>query len=268
MSRDSLRLRLRAIIFEHDSPGERGFDIALIIAIALSVAVVMLDSVQSVSSRHGDLLHAAEWGFTILFTVEYALRLWVSERPLVYARSFYGIVDLLAILPTYISFMFPGGRFLAILRVLRVMRIFRVFKLAQYVKEASVLSQALRASRHKIFVFIWAVLTSVTVVGSLMYLIEGPESGYTSIPLSIYWAVVTLTTVGYGDIVPVSALGRALATALMILGYGIIAIPTGIVTIELDRAMRAPAAPRRCPGCGNTGHDPDAGHCKYCGTAL
>jgi voltage-gated potassium channel len=263
-----LRQRIHEIIFEHDTPGERAFDVALIGAIVLSVVVVMLDSVAAISARYGDVLLVAEWTFTILFTIEYALRLWTSPRPLAYARSFFGLVDLLSVLPTYLSVLFPQTRFLIALRVLRVLRVFRILKLAQYIREAAVLSAALRASRHKITVFLATVLTVVVVVGSLMYLIEGPASGFTSIPQSIYWAVVTLTTVGYGDVAPVTPVGKALSAALMVIGYGIIAVPTGIVTMELERASRASGAERRCPGCGVAGHNADARHCKHCGTPL
>jgi voltage-gated potassium channel len=256
------------IIFRHERPEERAFDVASIAAILLSVIAVLLDSVPHVSARHGSALRATEWGFTALFTIEYALRVWAARERWAYVRSFYGIVDLLAILPSYVSLLFPAGRFLVVLRILRVMRIFRVLKLAQYVGAASVLGSALRASRHKITVFLLTVLTSVVVVGSLMYLIEGPEAGFTSIPLSIYWAIVTLTTVGYGDIAPQTPLGQLVAAALMILGYGIIAVPTGIVTLELDRAARASASPARCPSCGARGHDADAAYCRRCGARL
>jgi voltage-gated potassium channel len=263
-----LRRRVHDIIFQHDSPAERGFNLVLIVAIILSVIVVMLDSVAGVRARYGRELVVAEWVFTVLFTVEYALRLWSSERPLKYARSFYGIVDLLAIAPAYLVVLFPQARFLAAVRVLRVVRVFRILKLGHYVQEASVLTQALRASRHKITVFIATVMTVVVAVGSLMYLVEGPENGFTSIPESVYWAIVTMTTVGYGDIAPVTAAGKVLASALMILGYGVIAVPTGIVTLELDRAARGGGPPRTCPGCGSGRQDADASYCKYCGTQL
>ena len=263
----SSRATLRDIMFQHDSPAERAFDGLLIVAIVLSVAVVMLDSIESVHLRYGRALLIAEWCFTILFTVEYAMRLWVSERPLRYARSFYGIIDLGAIAPTYLAIVFPAGRFLIALRVLRVLRVFRILKLAQYVQEASVLSQALRASRHKIIVFISTVLSVVVVAGSVMYMVEGKEAGFTSIPMGIYWAIVTMTTVGYGDVSPQSPLGQVLASMLMIVGYGVLAVPTGIVTLELQRASRTAAA-RECPGCGSRHHDQDASYCKYCGTQL
>lgn len=263
-----LRQRLHDTIFQHDDPAERAFDVVLIVAILLSVLVVMLDSVASISARYGRLLYAAEWFFTILFTVEYLLRLWTARRPLGYARSFYGVVDLLSVLPTWLSIVFPPGRFLVVLRVLRVLRVFRILKLAEYVEQGAVLQAALRASRYKITVFVSTVLTITVVVGSLMYMIEGPSSGFTSIPQSVYWAIVTLTTVGYGDVAPASPLGKALAATLMIMGYGIIAVPTGIVTLELDRASRASEKRRPCPGCGVDRHDADATFCKHCGTQL
>jgi voltage-gated potassium channel len=263
-----LRTRLHDLIFQHDSPTERAFDLVLIVAILSSVLIVMLDSVSPIASRHRGLLDVTEWVVTVLFTAEYLLRLWTSPHPLRYARSFYGVVDLLAILPAYLAVIFPPARFFLALRVLRVLRVFRILKLAHYVQEAAVLSAALRASRQKITVFVSTVLTVVVVVGSLMYLIEGAASGFTSIPQSIYWAIVTLTTVGYGDVAPETTLGKLLASALMVLGYGIIAVPTGIVTLELDRASRQATVRRRCPGCGVDRHDPDARYCRYCGTAL
>lgn len=266
---EHLRRRLHDIIFQHDSPAERAFDVVLLAAILLSVLVVMLDSVASISAEYGRALYAAEWFFTILFTIEYLLRLWTARNRGAYARSFYGVVDLLAVLPTWLSILFPPGRFLVALRILRVLRVFRILKLAEYVEQGAVLGAALRASRYKITVFVCTVLTIVVVVGSLMYLIEGPSAGFTDIPQSIYWAIVTITTVGYGDVAPQTAPGKALAATLMVMGYGIIAVPTGIVTLELDRASRASRAERRvCPGCGSDEHDVDASFCKYCGTQL
>jgi voltage-gated potassium channel len=263
-----LRERVHDVIYQHDSFGERLFNVVLILAILASVVVVMLDSVASIRARHGPALYAGEWFFTILFTIEYALRLWSSPRPGEYARSFYGVIDLMAIVPTYLAVIFPSGRFLVALRVLRVVRVFRILKLSQYVQEASVISQALRASRHKITVFVTAVMSVVVVVGSLMYLIEGGDNGFTSIPQSIYWAIVTMTTVGYGDLSPQTPLGKTLASALMVAGYGIIAVPTGIVTLELQRAARQTTGERSCPGCGSRRQDADASYCKYCGTPL
>lgn len=266
--RSRWRTRLYRIIFESDTPAGRGFDVTLIVVILLSVAVVMLESVASVRSRYGALLYVAEWVFTLLFTVEYVLRLLCVDRPMRYARSFFGVVDLIAVVPTYVSILVPGAQYLLVVRVLRILRIFRILKLTHYLTEADVLLRALRASRRKIFVFVFSVLTIVVVLGSLMYLVEGPEHGFTSIPISIYWAIVTLTTVGYGDISPETNLGRALASVIMILGYGIIAVPTGIVTVELARAGRETDIGRTCPACGRGGHDADAAFCKHCGTRL
>ncbi len=268
VSTPPLRETIHRVIFEHDTRAGKAFDIVLIAAILLSVLVVMLDSVPSVGSRYGTALGVAEWGFTILFSVEYGLRLWSSREPRGYALSFYGLIDLLSILPTYLSVVFPAGRFLAVVRILRVLRIFRVLKLTRYVREAAVLSQALRASRYKITVFLFSVLAIVVVAGSLMYLVEGAEAGFTSIPQGVYWAIVTLTTVGYGDIAPETTLGRFIAASLMIIGYGIIAVPTGIVTLELERASRPAATPRVCHTCGVGSHDEDAAYCKRCGTGL
>lgn len=267
---DERRLRWRRIIFEHDTPAGRAYDVALIVAILLSVTVVMVDSLPTISESARRMLHVVEWVLTGLFTVEYAARLWCAPDARAYARSFFGVVDLLSILPTWISLVFPAGRFLTLIRVLRVLRIFRILKLTTYVSEAGVLAQAVVASRFKITVFLFAVVTAVVVVGSLMFLIEGPEHGFTSIPLAMYWAIVTLTTVGYGDLAPATAVGRLLASALMILGYGVIAVPTGIVTLEMQKAARGAerALGGRCAGCGREGHDADARHCKHCGSAL
>lgn len=266
--RSPLRRRLHDIVEQHDDPSERAFDIAVISAILLSVVVILLDSVPSVAARYGAQLKVAEWFFTILFTFEYALRLWVAPSRLRYAGSFFGLVDLISILPTYVSFFFPVGRFFGALRILRVLRVFRILKLAKYVEEAAVLSAAIRASRPKITVFVATVVTIVVVAGAAMYLVEGQAAGFTSIPTSIYWAIVTLTTVGYGDIAPHTPVGKMLASLLMMLGYGVIAVPTGIVTLELDKASRRRVEMRPCPGCGVTRHDADARYCKHCGTAL
>jgi voltage-gated potassium channel len=266
--RAPLRVRVHDIIFQHDSPAERGFNAAVIIAILLSVLVVMLDSVATIHARWERELFIAEWVLTVAFTLEYVARIWSARDRRRYATSLYGVLDLLAVLPTYVSMLFPSGRFFMVFRILRVLRAFRILKLAEYVQQAGVLSAALRASRYKITVFVTAVLSIVVVAGSIMYLVEGPEHGFTSIPMAVYWAIVTITTVGYGDLAPETPLGQGIASVLMILGYGVIAVPTGIVTLELDRAARTPKIDRACPGCGVTKHDPDAGFCKYCGTAL
>jgi len=255
------------VIFEHDTASGKAFDVVLILAILASVAVVMLDSVAALSNYHRRFL-LAEWIFTVLFTVEYVFRLLSVRRPQSYAFSFFGIVDLLAVLPSYLSLLVPGGQYLIVIRILRVLRVFRVLKLAQYVGEARTLGLALRASRYKITVFLFTVLTIVVVVGSLMFLVEGPRHGFTSIPRGVYWAIVTLTTVGYGDIAPETPVGQAMAALVMIMGYGIIAVPTGIVTVELaHQAQRGPSL-FRCPVCGEDRHDSDARFCRKCGGAL
>ena len=263
-----LRRRLFEIVFHADDPLGRAFDVVLIAAILASVGVVMMDSVETLHAEHRTAFQLAEWFFTILFTLEYLLRLWVVRRPLRYAFSFYGIVDFLSILPTYISLIVPGAEVLLSVRILRVLRIFRVLKLANYLTEAEQLNRALAASKRKIFVFIFVVLTLVTVMGSMMYLIEGGDNGFDSIPRSVYWAVVTVTTVGYGDISPVTPLGQAVALLLMIMGYGIIAVPTGIVTVELNRGQARLHRHERCPVCGLDDHDADANYCKRCGSHL
>jgi voltage-gated potassium channel len=261
-------MRLHEIVFEADTRPGRVFDLTLMWAIVLSVVVVSLDSVAAIRAEYGPWLWAAEWAFTILFTLEYVARLVAVRRPWRYALSFYGVVDLLATLPTYLSLVFAGAQSLLVIRALRLLRIFRVLKLRQYLSEARVLTTALRMSRRKIVVFLGSVLTVVVIVGALMYLIEGPENGFTSIPTSMYWAIVTMTTVGYGDIAPRTVPGQALASLLMILGYGVIAVPTGIVTVELAQASRAPVSTQACPNCSRDGHEHDAKFCKYCGSAL
>ena len=257
------------IVFEADTSAGRFFDMSLITAIVLSVIVIMLDSVQSLNDRHGALFHALEWFFTILFTVEYALRLSCVRNPLRYMRSVLGIVDLLALLPTYVSLLVPGSHYLLVVRLLRVLRIFRVLKVAHYIGEAELLMDALHNSRRKIFIFLFTVLTLATVAGSLMYVVEGAESGFTSIPTSIYWAIVTLTTVGYGDISPVTPLGQLIATCIMLMGYGIIAVPTGIMSVEIARATeRREMVVQACRSCGGHCYHRDAKYCMHCGVPL
>jgi voltage-gated potassium channel len=262
------RQRLHEIIFEADTPAGKLFDLLLLLGICGSVVVVMLESVLAVRQRFGPELRALEWTFTVLFTVEYLLRLASVRHPRRYMTSTFGLIDLLAVFPTWLSLVLPGAQNLLVLRSLRLLRIFRILKLAEYLREASVLWQALRASRRKIFVFLLTVVTIVVVVGALMYVIEGEAHGFTSIPLSIYWAVVTLTTVGYGDLAPATVPGRVLATVVMLLGYGIIAVPTGIVTAELTRSAAPPVSTQACPGCGIQGHEVDAAFCRRCGTRL
>ncbi len=261
------RLEMYDIIFGDDTPLGKGFDVALMAVIIASVLAVMIESVATIRADYANALRIAEWGFTVFFTIEYVLRLICVGRPLRYARSFFGVVDLLAVIPTYLSVLIPGAQFLLVVRLLRVLRVFRVLKLATYLNEADVLVRALRASRHKIVIFLFAVLTLVVILGSLMYLIEGRDNGFTSIPRSIYWAIVTLTTVGYGDISPHTDLGQALAAIVMIMGYGIIAVPTGIVTAEITRAGLEDRR-RFCARCKTTDHRPSASFCWQCGTAL
>lgn len=265
---DGWRGRLYHTIFEHDTPGAKLFDIALILAILASVLVTMLDSVQPLREQHGTLFLALEWSFTIVFTIEYLVRLAIVDRPGRYARSFFGVIDLLAVLPTYLALIFAGTQYLLVIRILRILRIFRVLKLVRYIDEASILSDALSNSWRKILVFLAAILALVTVFGAVMYLIEGPENGFDNIPVSMYWAVVTVATVGFGDIAPVTALGRSVASVLMLIGYGIIAVPTGIYTAELAGSMNRHFRGRRCEACGQAGHEADARFCRACGAKL
>jgi len=265
--RSAWRVRLHEVIFESDTPAGKAFDVALIATIIASTGVVMLESVASIGEQYGHTLRVLEWAFTLAFTVEYVLRLVCVGRPARYARSFFGIIDVLAILPTYVSLFLPGARYLVVIRTLRIVRVFRVLKLVHYLTEMDQLKRALASSRRKILVFIIAVLATVSILGSFMYLIEGPDHGFTSIPRGVYWAIVTLTTVGYGDISPGTAPGQALAACIMILGYGIIAVPTGIVTSELTRAALSVSG-QACRECSAEGHDSDAVHCKYCGARL
>jgi voltage-gated potassium channel len=272
------RDRLHTVVFEADTRAGQAFDLVLIVLIAVSVLVVMLESVEAVRAQHGALLRTLEMVITVLFTVEYVVRLAAVRRPWRYALSFFGIIDLLAVVAGYAGLLggtgrLAGGQFLTTVRVLRVLRVFRVLKLAEYVGEAGVLTRALRASRYRIGVFVFSTVTIVVMVGALMYVVEGPAHGFTSIPRGMYWAIVTLTTVGYGDLAPRSDLGQFLASLVMILGYGIIAVPTGIVTAELtsERVAALGAAGLRtqaCPSCGLGAHDPDARFCKACGAAL
>jgi voltage-gated potassium channel len=265
----SWRLRLYTIIFEADTRAGRLFDVLLIAAILASVTVVILDSMQSSSRRFGTLFDVLEWGFTLLFTVEYVLRLACVRHPLRYATSFFGIVDLLAVLPTYLAFFVPELHALIDVRLLRLLRVFRIFKLGAYVSEFRFLGAALMASRRKIIVFIGFVLIAVTVLGTLMYVVEGPANGFTSIPVSIYWGITTITTVGFGDITPKTDLGRFIASFMMLMGWGVLAVPTGIVTAEMTaRRMGRPVTTRTCRDCLTEGHDADARFCRNCGKPL
>lgn len=268
VSQPAWKQNLHEVIFEADTPAGRAFDVVLILSITVSVLVVMLDSVAGYRAMYGELFYRMEWFFTLLFTVEYILRILSVERKRGYIFSFYGFVDLFSILPTYLSVLLPGSEYFLVIRVLRVLRIFRVLKFTKYLVEVDQLKRALAASRRKITVFIFSVVTITVIVGSLMYVIEGAENGFTSIPTGIYWAIVTLTTVGYGDISPQTPLGQLLSTMIMILGYGIIAVPTSIVTVELGRAQPEGRSTEVCPYCSREGHDQDADYCKYCGSKL
>lgn len=266
-SEGGLRARLHRIIFGVKTPAGKAFDVCLLWAILLSVLVVLLESVPTIREEHGLALRIAEWIFTILFTVEYALRLWTVKHVRTYALSFFGIVDLIAIIPTYLSAFIVGPQSLAAVRTIRLLRVFRVLKLVRHLREAHGLMEALRASRPKIVVFLTGVLSIAILFGTFMYLVEGDDAGFTSIPTSIYWAVVTMTTVGYGDIAPRTPLGQLFALTLMILGYAIIAVPTGIVSAEIVRGERAVSG-TACPQCGLKGHEPDATYCRTCGSPL
>jgi len=265
----SVQNSIQEVVHETSNRAGRLFDEVLLASIVTSVFVVMLDSVASIKAEHGEILQWLEWGFTLLFTIEYILRLIAADKPIRYAGSFFGIVDLLSILPTYMAFFFPGTQYLMIVRVLRVLRIFRILKLAKHIAEAEQLVDALKASQRKIQVFLATVITMVTILGSLMYVIEGEGSGFTSIPRSIYWAIVTLTTVGYGDVAPTTPLGQALASVVMILGYALIIVPTGIVTAELTHSPSPnPKILNPCDHCGERMHEVQAEFCNHCGRPL
>jgi len=256
------------IIFGTETRAGQLFDSILIVCILTSVLAIMLDSVDSIQQQYRVALTRIEWAFTLLFTLEYLARLICVDRPVRYLFSFYGLIDLLAVVPTYIGLFGQNGQYYLIIRVLRVLRIFRVLKLAHYLGEANILVIALKGSRRKIVVFLFTVTTIVVIFGSLMYLLEGKENGFSSIPMSIYWAIVTITTVGYGDIYPQTDMGRALAACTMIIGYAIIAVPTGIFTAELTHAIRTRKEDTICPKCAYQAHDMDAIYCKKCGSAL
>ena len=264
------RRRWFIVIFEAETPAGRRFDLWLLAVIVASVVIVMVDSVPSLGARNETLFNVLEWTFTLIFTAEYIARLLIVEHPLRYARSFFGIIDLLAVLPTYLAFFFPELHALIDVRVLRLLRIFRILKLGAYISEYRYLSTALYDSRRKILVFLAAVLMLQVTLSTLMYVVEGPANGFTSIPLSIYWGITTMTTVGFGDIVPRTDVGRGIASVMMLLGWGILAVPTGIVTAEMTagRSARAAARTRRCAACGNDFHTPDARYCHACGRPL
>jgi voltage-gated potassium channel len=265
----SWRSRLHETIYESNTAAGKAFDIALLVLIIASIIVVMLDSVSSFHDRYGKLFYYLEWIFTGLFTIEYILRLVSIRRPLLYVVSFLGIIDLLAIIPSYLSIFFIGAQSLLVLRALRLLRVFRIFKLTHFLTEMEFLKLALAGSMKKISIFMLVVLSLVIILGSVMYLVENGENGFNSIPDSIYWAIVTITTVGYGDISPVTPMGKFIASIMMFIGYGIIAVPTGIITTEMAMAVRSrKRGHETCPGCGWEGHDKDALYCKHCGTKL
>lgn len=263
---DNLKASLYRIIFNSDTRAGRLFDTVLLWLILLSITCVSLESVERIRKEYGLYLHVGEWFFTACFTLEYALRVYCSPVRLKYIFSFYGIIDLLSSLPVYLSLVFTAARYLVVFRAFRLLRVFRIFKLSRFLSEGNVLGTALKASRYKIIVFLTSVLTVVTIVGTLMYIIEGEKSGFTSIPVSIYWAIVTITTVGYGDISPQSPLGQLLASFLMIVGYGILAVPTGIVSVEIAKATQE--AKPKCPSCKAAIHDAKANFCSNCGKPL
>lgn len=266
---EGLRSRLFHIIFESDTPGAKAFDIALIVAILVSVAVILLGSIEIYAERYGDIFFYTEWALTLLFSIELLVRIYCLERPLLYLKSFYGIVDLIAILPTWLVLLVPGAHALVIVRLLRVLRIFRILRLMEFVGEASLLIDALKRSMRQVLLFFFSILMVVTLFAALMYTIESPEAGFTSIPMSMYWAIVSMTTVGYGDIVPITPLGKAITMVLMLLGYSIIAVPTGIFSAQVIRSIREDRhSEEACPGCGHEQHDKRARYCMRCGTWL
>ncbi len=271
MTYGKTRKKLHDIIFEADTPAGKWFDILLLIAILLSVVVVMLDSVDSLNIKYGVVFYYIEWLLTLLFTIEYVLRIIAVKKPSSYIFSFYGIIDFLAILPTYLSLFITGSHYLIVIRILRLLRVFRVLKLMRYVGAANNLRIALKQSQGRIIVFFEVVMVLVVIIGSMMYLIEGPENGFTSIPKAIYWAIVTVTTVGYGDIAPQTVPGQTLASLLMITGYAIIAVPTGIITVEMgkmEKQKKISSNTQVCRNCGYDQHDDDAIYCKICGEKL
>jgi len=268
--RNPLQDRLYWIIFGTESTSGRWFDIALIVTILVSVSVIVLDSISEIHNAYGALLQRIEWGFTLIFSIEYALRIWIAKNRRAYVTSVYGIIDLLAILPSYLAFLLPQTAPLLIVRLVRVLRVFRVLRLMTYLHEANVVAHALRESARQVFVFFSMVVTVMIVFGCVMYVIEGPANGFSNIPVSVYWAIVTVTTVGYGDVVPVTPLGRTISAFAMLVGYAIIAVPTGIFTAKLvmNENRGGSGAPLNCPQCSRAGHQADARYCRFCGSDL
>ncbi len=268
MQAEKARKRSYNIIFKSDTPTGKTFDLILLIVILFSVLVVILESVPDLHSRYYKAFRTIEWVVTIIFTAEYILRMWAVGKPLKYILSFYGIIDFLSVIPTYAGLIVTGAQSLLIIRAIRLLRVFRILKITRYTNESQILGKALLASKVKISVFLFTVLTIVLIIGTIMYLIEGADAGFTSIPHSIYWAIVTLTTVGYGDITPHTAIGRFISGFVMILGYAIIAVPTGIFTGEIVKSARETEEKKICKDCNSRGHEKDASHCKYCGGRI
>lgn len=263
------RERIHQIVFESDTPAGKSFDVVLLVMIFLSILLLMLETIPSYQQRWGDLFHTLDWVVTVFFTIEYFVRLYCVYRPMKYATSFYGIIDLASILPAYLEFVFPGAHTLMIVRSLRLLRLFRIFKLDVFLNQGNQLMTAMRQSREKIFIFMFFVLLLVCIFGSIMYMVEhNVNEDFNSIPTSIYWAIVTITTVGYGDISPMTQMGKFIASIIMITGYAVIAVPTGIVTSSLMQQVNKASSAQHCQGCGKEGHDADALFCKYCGTDL
>jgi voltage-gated potassium channel len=263
------RFKLHEVIYESNTPAGKAFDVGLLIAIFSSIIVVMLDSVVSIHLKYGRLFNITEWIFAALFTIEYMLRLVSIRKPTRYMLSPLGIIDLIALLPSYLSIFFIGSQSLLVFRALRLLRVFRIFKLGHFLTEINFLTRALKNSVRKISIFLLAVLTITVILGSIMYLVERRENGFSNIPESIYWAIVTITTVGYGDISPITPLGKFVASVVMLIGYAIIAVPTGIITHDIAVATRLKKElSESCPSCSREGHDADAFFCKYCGSSL
>lgn len=264
----TIKAKLYEIIFESDTKAGKLFDVLLLAVIVLSILLVMLESVPSIENEYHSLLKFLEWSITLIFSLEYCLRIWIVSKPKTYIFSFYGMIDFLSILPSYLGLFFVGTHGFMVIRALRLLRVFRILKLNRYMNEGAIIVKALKQSRYKISVFLFAVLTMVVIIGTLMYLIEGAENGFTSIPRGIYWAIVTLTTVGYGDISPSTALGQFIASFVMIIGYAIIAVPTGIVTAELSKPSKALPSGQVCENCLSEGHDMDDQYCRFCGSKM
>ncbi|GHE33983.1 ion transporter [Sphingobacterium griseoflavum] len=263
---DVFKRKLYRIIFRSDTPLGKYFDIALLVLIVVSIVSVFMESISEIRARYMPYIQVLEWGLTICFTIEYALRIYCVRKPMRYIKSFYGVIDLLSILPTYTSVIIAGTQYLVVIRALRLLRVFRVLKLTRYLSEGNILRTALRASFHKITVFLASVITLVTIVGTIMYVVEGEQNGFNNIPTSIYWAIVTITTVGYGDLSPQTSIGQLFASILMIIGYGIIAVPTGIVSVEMAKASENEKP--RCRRCQDKIDKPNARFCANCGMLL